>query len=259
MFKDVIGDWPTYHRFILCSCDEIYLNKYFPRFYKTFTEHWSLPIHVHVVDPSAQSLERLSALEISHTHCETQGHHWLASAEKLRASNPNYQHDTIEHMRQAMYECYCQAQRFIVMGHNLQAQQHVIVADVDAYALRRPTEREHDRLFDDMAFTTFNRRLMATFCHFHPKRKEQCLTAASLMTTMVMDSRTLGVDQKVLKQVFGSLPYTELTNGEWIRHFNVKTQNDMKEHNQCLIYHEKGTRGKLKTVETTWTDIEKQR
>ena len=218
-----------------------------------------MPIHVHVVDPSEKSLERLSTLKISHTHCETNAYDWIASAHKLKASNPKYQHNTIEHMRQAMYETYCQAQRFIVMGHNLQERQHVIVADVDAYALRTPTDRQHNKLFNDMAFTTFNRRLMATFCHFHPSRREQCFTAAELMTIMIRDSKTLGVDQKVIKQVFGSLPYQELTNGEWIRHFDVKTQNDMKEHNQCLIYHEKGTRGKLKTVETTWTDIEKQR
>ena len=214
-----------------------------------------MPIHVHVVDPSEKSLERLSTLKISHTHCETNAYDWIASAHKLKASNPQYQHDTIEHMRQAMYKCYCQAQRFIVMGHNLQERQHVIVADVDAYALRSPTERERDNLFDDMAFTTFNRRLMATFCHFHPKRKEQCLTAANLMSNIIINSRTLGVDQKVIKQVFGSMPYTELTNGEWIRHFDAKTENDRKEHNQCLIYHEKGTRGKNKPVDFTWSDL----
>lgn len=141
------------------------------------------------------------------------------------------------------------------MGHNIDERQSVIVADVDAYALRAPTDAERENLYKDMAFTTFNRRLMATFCHFHPSRRQQCLTAANTMTTMIRDSRTLGVDQKVIKQVFGSLPYTELTNGEWIRHWDVKTQDDRKEHNRCLIYHEKGTRGKNKPVETTWTDI----
>ena len=59
MFNDVIGNWPTHERFILTSCDEEYLNKYFPRFYKTFTEKWQLPIHVHVIDPSQQSKEHL--------------------------------------------------------------------------------------------------------------------------------------------------------------------------------------------------------
>ena len=52
MFNDVIGNWPTHERFILTSCDEEYLNKYFPRFYKTFTEKWQLPIHVHAVSDS---------------------------------------------------------------------------------------------------------------------------------------------------------------------------------------------------------------
>ena len=37
--------------------------------------------------------------------------------------------------------------------------------------------------------------------------------------------------------------------------YDVKTEEDVKQHNKCLIYHEKGTRGKNKPVETTWTDI----
>ena len=59
MFEQVIGDWPRHARFILTSCDDKYFLKYFPRFYKTYTEHWDLPIHLHIIDPSAESLERL--------------------------------------------------------------------------------------------------------------------------------------------------------------------------------------------------------
>jgi hypothetical protein len=258
MFDQVQGDWPTHSRFILCSCDEIYLDRYFPRFYKTFTEHWSLPIHAHVIDPSGKSLERLNNLKVSHTYCETHEYDWRTSAETLKFSSPKFESDTMEHMTQAMYETYCQAQRFILLGHNIREQQSVIVADVDAYALRTPADAERENLHKDMAFTTFNSRLMATFCHFHPKRKEEILTAAVLMTKMVKESKTMGVDQKVLKQVFGSLPYTELTNGEWIRHLDVKTEQDRQEHDNCLIYHEKGTRGKIKPVEVTWTDIKTQ-
>jgi hypothetical protein len=174
----------------------------------------------------------------------------------LRSSNPKYSVNTTEHMTRAMYETYCQAQRFVLLGHNIREQQSVIVADVDAYALRTPTDSQSKKLYKDMAFTTFNSRLMATFCHFHPKRKEESLASASMMTKMVKESKTMGVDQKVLKQVFGSLPYTELTNGEWIRHWDVKTEQDREEHNRCLVYHEKGTRGKNKPVEVRWKDIQ---
>ena len=76
------------------------------------------------------------------------------------------------------------------------------------------------------------------------------------MEDHITNSDMIGIDQKVIKQIFGSLPYTELRNGEWIRHYDVKTDEDLKQHNECLIYHEKGTRGKNRTVETTWTDIE---
>lgn len=235
MFKEVIGEWPTCDEFILTSCDEKYLNKFFPRFYKTFTEKWQLPVHVHVIDPADQTLQRLERLGISHTYCKT-------SNEILKWPYA--------------YETYCQAQRFILLGHHVQSNQHIIVADVDAYALRQPSESQHQRLIKDMAFTTYNGRLMATFCHFHPSRQIEALLAARSMEDHITNSDMIGIDQKVIKQIFGSLPYTELHSGEWIRHLDVKTDDDLHQHNQCLIYHEKGTRGKNKTVETTWTDIE---
>ena len=147
MFNNVIGDWPTHDRLILTSCDEKYFNRYFPRFYKTFTKKWQLPIHVHVIDPSQQSLEHINRLGVSHTYCETDD-----STLKWPYS----------------YETYCQAQRFILLGHRALGKQSVIVADVDAYALKEPSKAQRQILFKDMAFTTFNDRLMATFCHFHP-------------------------------------------------------------------------------------------
>jgi len=235
MFNDVIGDWPTQERFILTSCDEKYFNRYFPRFYKTFTKKWQLPIHVHVIDPSQKSLERLNGLGVSHTYCKTDDNilKWPYS-----------------------YETYCQAQRFILLGHRVIETQSVIVADVDAYALKEPSEAHKQTLFKDMAFTTFNDRLMATFCHFHPSRKKEALLAAETMTDHIKHTDMIGVDQRVIKQIFSKLPYTELKNNVWIRHANVKTEKDKVEHSQCLVYHEKGTRGKNKTVETTWIDIE---
>ena len=71
MFGDVIGDWPTYNRFILTSCDDKYFEQYFPRFYKTYKEHWQLPIHVHVIDPWSDTKEKLDYLDVSYTYCST--------------------------------------------------------------------------------------------------------------------------------------------------------------------------------------------
>ena len=76
------------------------------------------------------------------------------------------------------------------------------------------------------------------------------------MIEMLKATDQIGVDQKVIKEIFGQLPYTELKNGEWIRHLDVKTEKDVQEHNSCLVYHEKGTRGKNRPVEITWTDIQ---
>ena len=172
MFKDVIGEWPIHDEFILTSCDEKYLDKYFPRFYMTFTKKWQLPAHVHVVDPSAQSLQRLEKLDVSYTHCET--------------------NDSILKWPYS-YVTYCQAQRFILLGHKAQDRQHVIVADVDSYALKEPNESQHQHLIKDMAFTTYNGRLMATFCHFHPSRIKQALAAAEQMTDEIQNTDVVGI------------------------------------------------------------------
>jgi len=234
MFKDVIGDWPTHERFILTSCDDLYFEQYFPRFYKTYSEHWKLPIHVHIIDPSDTAIQRLAELDLSYTHCTTD-----KSVLKWPYS----------------YETYCQAQRFILLGHNLSANQSVIVADVDSYALREPNETQRHTVESDMAFTEYNGRLMATFCNFHHGRREHAKEAAMEMQRLIEDTDTIGVDQLVLKQTFKELPYNNLKHGEWIRHYDVKTDDDIKQHNQCLIYHEKGTRGKNKVVQVQWTDI----
>ena len=233
MFKDVIGDWPRHERFILTSCDDRSLEQYFPRFYNTYKKHWQLPIHVHIIDPSDTSIQRLDQLDLSYTHCTT---------------------DTAVLKWPHSYETYCQAQRFILLGHNLLANQSVIVADVDSYALREPNETQKHTVESDMAFTSYNGRLMATFCNFHHSRKKQAKQAAEKMIDLLMNTDTIGVDQLCIKQFFNELPYNDLTHGEWIRHRDVKTEADLQEHNHCLIYHEKGTRGKIKTVETTWTD-----
>ena len=234
MFKDVIGDWPTNKRFILTSCDDKYFDRYFPRFYNSYKKYWKLPIHVHVIDPSDISLQRLEDLKVTYTYCTTDPTilKWPYS-----------------------YETYCQAQRFILLGYNLLENQSVIVADVDSYALREPNQKQRYILESDMAFTEYNGRLMATFCNFHHGRRALARESAIKMQELIQQSDTIGVDQLVIKEKFKSLPYNKLRHEEWIRHYDNRTDIDSKRHNQCLIYHEKGTRGKIKTVETTWTDI----
>jgi hypothetical protein len=234
MFDQVIGDWPTHERFILTSCDERYFEQYFPRFYKTYSEHWKLPIHVHIIDPSQTSRYRLDRLPVSYTHCTTD-----KSVLKFLYS----------------YETYCQSQRFILLGHNLLENQSVIVADVDSYALREPNETQKHTVESDMAFTEYNGRLMATFCNFHHSKRTSAKEAAIEMQRLIEDTDTIGVDQLVLKQTFKEQTRNNLTHGEWIRHLDVKTEDDVNEHNQCLIYHEKGIRGKGKGIQVAWTDI----
>lgn len=235
MFKDVIGEWPNRDRFILTSCDDKYFQQYFPRFYKTYKEHWQLPIHVHIIDPSKGSLAKLESLDLSYTSCTT---------------------DPAVLKWPASYVTYCQAQRFILLGHNLTQNQSVLVADVDSYSLRAPNETQRKLASSDMAFTVYNKRLMATFCNFHYKRRTQAKQAAIKMQQLIENTDTVGVDQLVIKELFEHLPRNDLAHKVWIRHRNVKTKQDLKEHNNCLVYHEKGTRGKEKGVKIEWADIE---
>ena len=106
-----------------------------------------------------------------------------------------------------------------------------------------------------MAFTEYNGRLMATFCNFHHSKRAQALESAIKMQKLIEDTDTIGVDQLVIKQMFKALPYNNLKHCEWIRHLDVKTEQDLEQHNQCLIYHEKGTRGKNNGIQVQWTDI----
>jgi hypothetical protein len=179
-------------------------------------------------------MQRLDKLDVTYTHCTTDPAvlRWPYS-----------------------YVTYCQAQRFILLGHNLLQGQSVIVADVDSYALREPNEIQKQTLESDMAFTEYNGRLMATFCNFHHSKRTSAKEVATKMQQLIENTDTIGVDQLVLKQIFKQLPYNNLKHGEWIRHFDVKSVADLQEHNQCLIYHEKGTRGKEKGLKIQWTDI----
>jgi len=242
MFKDVIGDWPTHDKFILTSCDDKYFEQYFPRFYKTYKEHWQLPIHIHIIDPSDTSMQRLDKLDVTYTHCTTD-----KSVLRFPYS----------------YETYCQAQRFILLGYNMLENQSVIVADVDSYALRSPNEDQKQFAQSGMAFTKYSDifknkepRLMATFCNFHHSKRTQARQSAIKMQELIEQTDKIGIDQLVINEIFKTLPYNNLKHEEWIRHLDNRTRLDAKKHNRCLIYHEKGTRGKHKTVETTWTDIE---
>ena len=240
MFTDIQGAWPTHERMILVSCDETYFNRYFPRFYKTFTKHWQLPIHAHLIDPSKESLVRLTKLGVSHTWCDTTDFDWAGAVTKFRTTDhPD------ETVKQWLYECYCQCQRFVVMGSRMTEKQSVIVADVDAYALKTPSEEQKKLLFSCSAFTEFNGRLMATFCHFHPDQLKQIRRLSSMIVDQLTRCFVQGLDQKILKELFMTARI-DLKHIEWIRHLDIKGKKDLKQHAKGLIYHEKGRRGKIK-------------
>lgn len=254
MFEQVYGSWPAHERFILVSCDETYLNKYFPRFYKTFTDHWQLPIHVHVIDPSGETRVKLQKLRISFTYCDTKGHNWAREVNRYRATVDTETPDA--EVQQWLYECYCQCQRFVVLGTKMTRRQSVLVADVDAYAQHTPTKREKKYLFDKTCFSRHSDRLMATFCHFHPRDIGKIENLADVITRQLKQFFVLGMDQTAIKQVFKQNKGISIMGERWIRHFDVKNKQQLKLHQKTLVYHEKGQRGKYRPVEVTWTDIE---
>ena len=255
MFEHVLGDWPKHDRFILVSCDEKYLNKYFPRFYKTFTKCWNLPIHVHVIDPTDKSLVRLKRLGVTHTWCHTTQHDWPSEIRKFRATHKEKkQSDTV--VKQWLYECYCQCQRFVLLANNMTVPQSVLVLDVDAYAQLQPSKADTNFLYRKTCFTEHNNRLMATLCHFHCMDIDNIKKMGKLITEQLRREFVIGMDQKAIKNVFGDKQNLNILGNRWIRHHDAKTPEAIAAHNWCLIYHEKGMRGKDKGPKVKWTDIE---
>ena len=59
----------------------------------------------------------------------------------------------------------------------------------------------------------------------------------------------------VIKEVFSKFHYNNLTHRQWIRHLDNRTNADHVQHNKCLIYHEKGTRGKGKGIKVQWQNV----
>ena len=165
MFENVIGDWPKNKKFILTSCDAQYFDQYFPRFYKTYSEHWNLPIHVHIINPTQISRYRLDRLNLSYSYSNT-------DPEVLKWP---YSHET-----------YCQAQRFILLGYKMLEHQSVLVADVDSYSLRQPNDEQRELVSSGMSFTKYNCRLMATFCNFHHSYKDKAKLAAVKMKDLII-------------------------------------------------------------------------
>mgnify|MGYP001212291867 CR=1 FL=1 len=256
MFDTILGHWPTHKKFIMTGCDEKYFNKYFPRFYKTFTTLWELPIHVHVTDPSKQSLDRLEKLNVSYTYCYTNKFDWKTLVNKFRIEHPGlYAVQPEALLKNYVYESYCQSKRFIVASIMQTKDQSIIIADVDAYAKNKPSSKMRKNLFKNTAFTVHNGRLMATFCHFHPRDLDKIRRyGTKLLNIVTKQSWKIGIDQKMLNEIHKENAVA--LNGTWMRHKNVKGAEDKKLHDECIIYHEKGTRGKLKPVEMSWTDIE---
>ena len=255
MFKDIKGDWLKQDKLILCSCDEKYFNTYFERFYTTFKDKWQLPIHIHIIDPSEQSLKWLNDENISHTWCNTDSYDWPATINKFRIAQPDYKevdrpdYKEVDNktIKQWLYEGYTQCQRFVVLGNNMTASQSVIVSDVDAYAQHKPTKEDKEFLFSNTAFSFYKRRIMATFCHFHPKDLKIIKEIAKrIVNTINNNYFKIGLDQKILTEVYQTYTYLDES---WIRHWDTKTDEQIKEQNRCLIYHEKGSRGKI-----GWTD-----
>jgi hypothetical protein len=254
MYEQVLGNWPTHDKFILVSCDEKYLNKYFARFYKTFTAHWSMPIHAHVIDPSVKSLSRLKEIGVSHTWCDTEHYDWQNEVGKYRDTIKDLTNQD-KQVKQWLYECYCQCQRFVLLGSKMSDGQSVVVADVDAYAQHEPNKRDIDYLFDKTCFSRHNNRLMATLCHFHPRDMVNIKEMAKLVVDQLKETYVLGMDQLAIKKVFGNNLDINILDQHWIRHEDVKSPRHLAEHQSCLIYHEKGTRGKQKGIQIEWTDI----
>lgn len=252
MFDSIKGKWPKHNKFIMCSCDSKYFNKFFPRFYQTFSKHWKLPIHVHLIDPTKVDLQRLDTLSVSHTYCTTQEYDWSKSIKMFKFAFPGYALKPDSTVREWLYECYCQCQRFVVMGSHIHKSQSVCIADVDCYAINRPNKKEIKHLFSNTSLSLYKGRIMATFGNYNGKDKDLFESIKNEIISTSENSFVIGLDQKVLKKVlYKEMDKFTTLSTKYIWHDDVHG-ND---HDKCLVFHQKGTRGKNQEVKVGWTDI----
>ena len=244
MFNNIKGTWINEDTYILCSCDEIYFKHYYERFYKTFTEQWQLPIHVHVVDPSEYTKRWLASAMRSYTWCDTSQHNWTKEVEKFISKNPERVNEDKDRIKRWMYESYVQCQRFVLLGSRMKENNSVVIADIDAYAQIIPHRQDRKRFFRQSSFSMYKGRIMATLGHVHSKNINEIRQVAQyIISHMENDHMEIGLDQTALATYFKPFQLYDLGK-TWIRHWDVKSKEDIEEHSQCYVYHEKGLRGK---------------
>lgn len=229
----------THQRHIATSTNEHYFNRYFDRWHNSFTQLWHLPMHCHVVDPSPATLAKLLGLAVSHTWSTTDHINWADQLQLMRLANGGHKGQTDQHLLDHARNTLYQSMRFHEMSVSFHPASSVVITDIDAYAQHRPTAPQWRQLLERSAFSHHKERLMATLCHFHGGDHE----SVARMRQRLEQQGLAQSDQAALKFSFATTPKTNLDN-KWIRHQDIKSKSDMCLHNQCMVFHAKGTRGK---------------
>ena len=94
---------------------------------------------------------------------------------------------------------------------------------------------------------------MATFGNYNGRHKDLFNTIKNEILSTSKNSFVIGLDQKVLKNVlYNQLGLFTTLSTKYIWHDDVHGNDQDK----CLVFHQKGTRGKNQEDKVKWTDIE---
>lgn len=235
------GQWPTEPRAVLTGADSGYLEQYADRWSATWRRHWSLPLHLHIVDPTE------SALALAHRVADTVTWNRM-DPEWVDSESTHYIHRTgrtqePEKGRYIWLAGIYQAARFWVTGHRIQQHQQMVITDIDACATRAPSKEWLWELYRHTGFTRYKNRLMATFGSACGQDQAQWRDYSRRLEKILADRQgDSSMDQLLLKTVF-SVTHNRLSQA-WCCHYDLGEQSVEDRWRQYPVFHLKGARGK---------------
>jgi len=239
--RQIEGQWPTHRRFVMAGGDSIFVERYGPRWARSWGRHWQLPLHLHLVDPTDHALEQARSLAGTVT--------WnRLDPEWTRGEIEHFAHrtqrqDRPDQARDIWLVGIYQVARFWVTGHLIGPEQQVIMTDLDACATQPPNPEWLQDLYRQTGFQKYKNRLMATFgCASGAQRHQWREYSRRLEEMLANGQGNHSMDQLLLRTVF-STAINRLQH-QWCCHQDLADQTVEQRWQLFPVFHLKGTRGK---------------
>lgn len=234
--ENIKGNWPDKNKdvIVLTACDRDYYHMFFQRWFDGFYK-WPVSLHIHLIDvPSTDFPKQFE--NITFTHESTVDWDWTNMKRRYD------KHDITQWKKyKATYEWYCQSIRYYLLHRVLKSSRSVIVTDVDAVALRTPSQAEFDQLTSKTQFNLHKNRLYANFCNINQQDLSRTVELAKEIKRGCLIGSSDGNDQVALKKVFSN----PVSMAEcWTDQEDINNEELLKKKMEKIVFHAKGSRGK---------------